>query len=457
MMRIRYRPTTLALALFCSLALVCGYAGVTLLSQSGPAGCQTPPPASNWVCVNGVWVPPSSPPTPTPTPPPPPVRVITVGEEITGTLTSQVAEMLFELTAPSDGTLVVELSGAYLQLEGVYWQPMWRPPNIYSTIATLQVAAGQTYHLSVWTYFSYYYYYYEEAPFVLRTSLASGPVTIPPGCETDPPVSGWICISGGGWVPPDHPLALTGSPSPPPPPAPPPPGPVGCSSIQPVATWVCVNGGWLPPDHPLAQSGSNNPPPPAPPPVPPPGCTTPDPFVGIPGLVGVCVDGNWVPSGHPQAPPNPIANYTGTYTLTVTTESSGPYCPAGTPQELRQRDYTATVEQTGADLKVTLTGADFVIALDGSGNSFPGRVSSTGEIWFSIKPAAVWDYDGPDVVERLSDGTAICVAGTIAATGTPTGIVGTVSASHGGTIYRCSGNYIIHNGCWIERLEMVRR
>jgi hypothetical protein len=176
-------------------------------------------------------------------------------------------------------------------------------------------------------------------------------------------------------------------------------------------------------------------------------------------LVGVCVDGNWIPSGHPQAgTSNPITDYSGTYTLTVTTENSGPYCPAGTPQELRHREYTATVEQTGADLRVTLTGADFVIALDGSGNSFHGRVTAAGEITFSIRPAAVWDYDGPDVVERLSDGTSICVAGTINASSTPTGILGTASNSQGGTIYRCSGSsYVIHGGCGIERFEMVRR
>ena len=34
---------------------------------------------------------------------------------------------------------------------------------------------------------------------------------------------------------------------------------------------------------------------------PPTGCATPDPFAGIPGLLGVCVNGGWVPSGHPLA------------------------------------------------------------------------------------------------------------------------------------------------------------
>ena len=42
----------------------------------------------------------------------------------------------------------------------------------------------------------------------------------------------------------------------------------------------------------------------APPPTTPPPantCTTPDPFTGIPGLIGVCVNGGWVPIGHPLA------------------------------------------------------------------------------------------------------------------------------------------------------------
>src|SRR5262245_31155582 len=74
-----------------------------------------------WVCVDGTF------PPPTPTP-----RAISVGEEATGTFhpwtcfpvtglcIPEVFEMRFELTAPSDGTLVVEFvgeSGAGLNLE----------------------------------------------------------------------------------------------------------------------------------------------------------------------------------------------------------------------------------------------------------------------------------------------------------------------------------------------------
>jgi parallel beta-helix repeat protein len=77
---------------------------------------------------------------------------------------------------------------------------------------------------------------------------------------------------------------------------PPAPVPVACTTPQPASDWVCVQGGWVPPGHPLAvdapDPGDGAPPAPG-------GCTTPDPFAGIPGLSGVCINGGWVPSGHP--------------------------------------------------------------------------------------------------------------------------------------------------------------
>jgi glucose/arabinose dehydrogenase len=82
-------------------------------------------------------------------------------------------------------------------------------------------------------------------------------------CTSLQPVANWVCV-GGGWVPPDHPLAAAGSgqssgggggASPP---GTRPGGNVGgCTTAQPVATWLCVNGGWVPPDHPLARGGGS--------------------------------------------------------------------------------------------------------------------------------------------------------------------------------------------------------
>ena len=133
-------------------------------------------------------------------------QVIGLGEEVTGTispavfdlstgtLSPAVDELFFELTAPSDGTLIVHLAWdpgldlLGLQLEDVafnYWPP---------TLGTLQVAAGQTYRLSVW---ANPWGLSSPVPFVLTTSILPGLVALPRGCETSPPVPDWICIDGG--------------------------------------------------------------------------------------------------------------------------------------------------------------------------------------------------------------------------------------------------------------------
>ena len=244
-----------------------------------------------------------------PPPPPPTIRVISVGEEVTGTIQPccvwgpAVFEMLFDLTAPSDGTLVVHLSNSVsLELEGADYWPWWKSPSALFNVATLQVTAGQTYRL--WVYYGGWDLY-EQLPFVLTTSIESGPVVEPPGCEFAPPVSNWVCVDGGGWVPPDHPLALGNPPSsPPPPPAPEMPPvvvSVGCPSARPVETWVCVNGGWVPPDHPLALGNSpSSPPPPPAPEMPPVEGSVECPSVRPVGT-WVCANGGWVPPDHPLA------------------------------------------------------------------------------------------------------------------------------------------------------------
>jgi hypothetical protein len=82
--------------------------------------------------------------------------------------------------------------------------------------------------------------------------------------------------------------------------------------------------------------------------------------------------------------------------------------------------YTARVEHVGSELRVTLSGSNFL----GSG-TFTGVVLAGGEITFTIRPEFVWDYDAFDLVERLGDGTEIIVSGNIAATRTGAGIFGT--------------------------------
>jgi hypothetical protein len=100
---------------------------------------------------------PSVGPSPGPPSSPPPFqggRQISVGEEVTGTLTAHGTEMLYELTAPSDGTLILRLSWEThrglleLRLAGTTFAaspPDWSPP----IVARLSVAAGRTYPVRI--------------------------------------------------------------------------------------------------------------------------------------------------------------------------------------------------------------------------------------------------------------------------------------------------------------------
>jgi hypothetical protein len=147
-------------------------------------------------------------------------------------------------------------------------------------------------------------------------------------CTTPKPVSNWVCV-GTGWLPPDHPLAIAaglgtiGATS-----APPPihtastsqhssssyVSPVACTTAKPVSNWVCVEGGWLPPDHPVAiaamragtaSSGGST----SAPPVESSGGSTSNPasslpycsFGGSPVPGWVYVSGGWLPTDHPLA------------------------------------------------------------------------------------------------------------------------------------------------------------
>jgi len=151
----------------------------------------------------------------------------------------------------------------------------------------------------------------------------------------------------------------------------------------------------------------------------------------------------------------PVKNYAGVYGLTITPRS----CGGDVPDDAKRQVYTAHIDQTGANLRVSLSDADFLPG----GSAFDGAVTAPGEIKFIIRPYDFWDWTGPDLQERLSDGTVLLTFGHINATSTPQGISGTAIEQEGGL------GGILHlrpawssfsdalGSCYIDRFDMVRR
>jgi hypothetical protein len=144
--------------------------------------------------------------------------------------------------------------------------------------------------------------------------------------------------------------------------------------------------------------------------------------------------GSWIPgtsAGGSWIPPSSI---------TVSRDASRSCSMV--PAELKQRHYTADVQQTGAQLKVVLSGAIFLA------NTFYGHVRSSNEILFpiAVEQPPSWDVvPTSEVVERLGDGSLLIVIGVITARMTPEGIRGT-----GGAIHHHD------ESCAIDSFEIVR-
>jgi hypothetical protein len=163
---------------------------------------------------------------------------------------------------------------------------------------------------------------------------------------------------------------------------------------------------------------------------------------------GACADRN--PAA--PAPPQPGPDYSGTYTLTITASDAAGPCAPTFPQTAKRRVYAARIQQRLVSrspyLEVYLSGADF-IATHGPGVMFTGTVSSVGEIHFRIHealPGDQWDFPSPaQVVERLSDGTQLVVAGDITARRAGA----TISGNGGAFIHSSAGR------CAIDSFKMV--
>jgi hypothetical protein len=294
-------------AVLCLLVLLVGGSGARLLAAPSPQGsgapCTTPPPGPGWICVNGGWMPPSSPPAP---PAPPTPQKIAVGERVQGTLfVSPGGPLLFELTADADGTLEARLDWDRSVDDLVLG---FTNGTSYFEVGTISLTAGRTYLLRVDYAVPWDYVHFVDVPFVLTTSFRPGVSGACLGPDPFASLGGGTCADGTWWPPGLLPPGANPNPAlplpPPPPPLPPPPptpSTGGCTTPDPFTALgggACFNGGWWPPG--LTPPGANPNPVPPPPPPPPPtpstgGCTTPDPFVSLGG--GTCFNGGWWPPG----------------------------------------------------------------------------------------------------------------------------------------------------------------
>ena len=157
----------------------------------------------------------------------------------------------------------------------------------------------------------------------------------------------------------------------------------------------------------------------------------------------------------PMVPNQSRADYSGSYTLTISAQPVCPTGPAPFPDAARRRSYIASVVQDNSgQLFVSLSGADFIVH-NGYGDDIFGRVTSFGEFRFYLGP----DYYYPGeftIAERFGD-TALLVEGSVTARGTPDLISGSMSGriivagtpSHPFTPLGAS--------CPTDRFEMVRR
>jgi hypothetical protein len=146
----------------------------------------------------------------------------------------------------------------------------------------------------------------------------------------------------------------------------------------------------------------------------------------------------------------------GDYTMTV--ETTDARC--GLSTDLRRRTYDAVVDQDGPYLTVKLSGPRFLLS-GGQGDRFSGVVTTTGAT-FDLRTFRDYYYyrnnpAHPDVVEMLSDGTLLVVAGLPALTLSPSGLGGQAGYL-GLTHYRGASfpGVVYLNSC-PARLTLTRR
>lgn len=154
------------------------------------SSCTSPQPASDWVCVNGNWLPPgmvSPAPAPAPAPAPPPPSS--------------------SCTSPQPASDWVCVNGDWLPPSLAPASALPPPPPPSSTCTSVQPAYDWVCVNGNW----------------LPPSLAPAPAPTS-SCTTVQPGSDWVCVNGD-WIP----LAMS------------------CPTVQPGPGWTCRNGDWFPP------------------------------------------------------------------------------------------------------------------------------------------------------------------------------------------------------------------
>ena len=141
----------------------------------------------------------------------------------------------------------------------------------------------------------------------------------------------------------------------------------------------------------------------------------------------------------------PTADYSGLYTLIITSVQ----CTPGFPEFAKTRIYTARLEQSGASLVVDLADATL------QSRRFAGVLEPDGDLKFSIRPLVIWDYEF-DFVEHLSDGNQLIVGGEVVARGTAASIARKPgdSAEVWRPFTRLNNPF---DSCYVDRFDFVRR
>ena len=120
----------------------------------------------------------------------------------------------------------------------------------------------------------------------------------------------------------------------------------------------------------------------------------------------------------------------GTFTLTI---AAAEECRANMPEDVRLRNYTAVVTQSGSQLDVRLHDATFAVSVGRKGNGFSGRAEPTQAVFnlSRFDPSYYGYYGGGygDLVEQLADARYLIVAGLAGAAVSGPGFSGTLDGS----------------------------